>query len=159
MALHVPSDHFVVLADQPHPGAVSDAFVERGGLLDVGEQDRHIAVGCQPGQIGTFHLGPVGEVLDRRADCRAEPLLADDVGGLPHGLDRLAASGQQHVAGVDPAAQLVGLAAGAVEQDGHYHDHDGLDRGHTREHVGHNRRGHCHLTGLFAEIRPLSIGC
>ena len=84
MALHYAPDHLVVPADQPDPGPVPDALVERRGLLDVGEQDRHIAVGCQPGQVGPFHLGPVGKVLDRRADRGAEALLADDVGGSPH---------------------------------------------------------------------------
>ena len=149
VALHVPPDHLVVPADQPHPGPVPDALVERRGLLDVGEQDRDVAVRRQPGQVGPFHLGPVGEVLDRRGDRGAEPLLADDVGGLPHRLDRLAAAGQQHVAGVDPAAQLVGLASGAVELDAQDHDHDGLDRGDDRQHVGGDLRT-CHRS---------SIGC
>ena len=40
------------------------------------------------------------------------------------------------VAGIDPAAQLVGLPTGSVELDGHHHDHDGLDRGNAREDVG-----------------------
>ena len=113
MALHVAADHLVVPADQPHPCPVADALVERRRLLDVGEHDRDLAVRRQPRQVGPLHLGPVGEVLDRRADRGAEALLADDVRRLPHRLDGLATAGQQHVAGVDAAAQLVGLASGA----------------------------------------------
>ena len=143
VALHVPPDHLVVPADQPHPGPVTDALVERRGLLDIGEQDRDVAVRRQPGQVGPFHLGPVGEVLDRGGDRGSEPFLADDVRRLPHRFDRLATAGQQRVAGVDAAAQLVGLASGAVELNAHHHDHDGLDRGNGRQHVGGDLRT-CH---------------
>ena len=59
------------------------------------------------------------------------------------GLDRLAAAGQQRVAGVDPAAQLVGLASGAVEQDGHTTITTASIAATTRQHVGDDlRTGH-----------------
>ena len=101
--LDVPADQLVVTADQPDPRPVADALVERRGLLDVGEQDRHLAARRQPRQVRSFHLRPVGEILDRRPDGRAQPVLAQDVGGLPDLLDGLPATREQHVSGVDPA--------------------------------------------------------
>ena len=133
--LDVAADHLVVTADQPDPRPVADALVERRRLLDVGEQDRHLAARGEPGQIGPLHLGPVGEILDRRPDRGAQAVLAQDVGGLPDRLDGLAATGEQHVSGVDPAAQLVQLATAAGQQHRHHDECDGLDRGDARKHV------------------------
>ena len=82
------ADQLVVLADQLDPGPVADPFVERGGFLDIGEQDRHPAVRGDPGQVRALHLGPIGEIFDGAAHRGAEPLLAHQVRGLPRGLDR-----------------------------------------------------------------------
>ena len=120
---------FVVPFEESHPGPVAHAFVQRGRLLDVGEQDDDIAVAGQPGKVGPFHLGPVGEFLDRAAHRGAEPLFADQVGGLPHGLDRFAAAGHQLLSGIDAASQLVSLAAGPGEQHPQRRQADRLDGG------------------------------
>ena len=147
--LDVPAYQLVVAAEQPDPRPVADALVERRRLLDVGEQDRHLAALCEPRQIRSLHLRPVGEILDRRPDCRAQPVLAQDVGGLPDLFDGLPATREQHVSGVDPAAQLVEFALLTFVAQPNHDERHRLHRGDPREHISRNLRTH----------HRLSIGC
>ena len=107
-----------------------------GRLLNAGEQEHDLAARGEPGQIRPLHLGPVGQVFDRRPDGGPQALRAQDVGGLPDGFDRLAATGQQHGPGIDSAAQLLQLATAAVQQHPHDDECDGFDRGDARKNVG-----------------------
>jgi hypothetical protein len=140
--LDVPADQIVVTADQPDPRPVADALVERRRLLDVGEHDRHLAAGCQSRKIRALHFRPVGEILDRRPDRRAQPVLAQDVGGLPDLLDGLPTTREQHVSGVDAAAQLVEFALLTCAAPPNHGECQGLHRSDPREHISRNLRSH-----------------
>ncbi len=142
------ANHLVVVADQLHPGPVADPFVERGGLLDVGEQNRHLAVRSDPGQVRAFHFRPVSEVFDGAAHRGAEPFLAHQVRGLPYGLDRFPAAGQQPTAGVDPLPKLSGLAATAGQRRPDEGQPGGLGHREARQGVDRDHQGVMHATHL-----------
>ena len=58
----------VVSLQELHPVSIAQLFVVDGGVLDVGEGDHHIAVGGQPGEVGTLYLRPSGQIFDRVTD-------------------------------------------------------------------------------------------
>ena len=55
-----------------HPSSVAQGLVVRGGILDIGEGDHDIAIGGEPGEIGTFDLRPACEIFDRVSECGAD---------------------------------------------------------------------------------------
>lgn len=83
----------VVRAEHLDPLHVTELVVEHGGVLDVGEQDRHPAIWSgKPGQLGLVLGGPAGEALQGRAHHDADAFLAHPGGGVqcrfhhgPHG--------------------------------------------------------------------------
>ena len=88
-------------------------------------------------------------IFDRGPNRRAQPVLAQDVGGLPDLLDGFPATREQRVSGVETVAQLVEfLLLVPVTQPEHHQRHR-FYRGEGREHVSRNLR----------TDHPSSIGC
>ena len=58
------SDELVVPLKQLHPVPVAKSFIEHRRILDIGEGNHDLAVGRQPGQIGTLYLCPAREIFD-----------------------------------------------------------------------------------------------
>ena len=58
-------DDAVMLAEEAHPGVVAEAVVERRGVFDVGEEDRHLPIGIGDlHQVGALHFGPARQFVD-----------------------------------------------------------------------------------------------
>ena len=83
------ADDPVVSAEHLQPGLVAELFVERGRVLDVGEEDRQGAVARRElAQLGFRVLGPSGQLLERAPKDLAETLRPGLVSRAQHRLQR-----------------------------------------------------------------------